>query len=243
MGKLLKLEFRKLRKQKSFYICTALMLALLLFSAVTMKQAYIGAGAAFAENALSACSFLMFAGIVTALLVCDDYEQQTIKNIYARGYSRSQVYFSKFISVFLAVTAMFALVELGAILLGCFYFGVEDGTGFRWLGTIAAQYAACMANVSFYFVVSATLRKNGAAIAGVLVAPTLVSMALGLADSLLKSETVVLANWWVAALPAAFSGQTAEAGRFAGCFLASLLYIPFFVLGGRFFQKKLEGVF
>ncbi len=113
----------------------------------------------------------MFAGIVTALLVCDDYEQQTIKNIYARGYSRSQVYFSKLISVFLAVTVMFAL-----------------------------------------------------------------------ADSLLKSETVVLANWWVAALPAAFSGQTAEVGRFAGCFLASLLYILFCV-GGTVFSEKAGGCF
>ncbi|MCI8373406.1 MAG: hypothetical protein HFI75_13660 [Lachnospiraceae bacterium] len=44
------------------------------------------------RQALNSSSFLLITAIFVAITVCDDYEQQTIKHIYARGYSRRQVY-------------------------------------------------------------------------------------------------------------------------------------------------------
>lgn len=250
MNRLLKWEFRKLRGQKSFYICTAVMIALLILSALSAKAMchaneefaaqYNGTGMASALGAISGCSFLLIAGIFTALFVCEDYEQQTVKNIFSKGYSRSQVYFSKFIAVFIAVTVMFILVVASAFALGSLNFGIGAAGGYAWIGTLAVQYVACMANISFSFALSGIFRKNGSSIAAVIVAPMLVNMVLGAADSFLKSEKIVLARLWVASFIQDLSAMTIDNHRFIVCLTASLLYIPLFLMIGSFFHKKLE---
>lgn len=102
MGTLMKFELHKLKKQKSFYICTLIMVALLFLSAMTTNALvngspeyaaqFKGSGLDSMIGALGNCSFLLIAGIFTALTVCEDYEQQTVKNIFSRGYSRGSVY-------------------------------------------------------------------------------------------------------------------------------------------------------
>ncbi len=52
--------------------------------------------------------------IFTAIFVCEDRARGTIKNIYARGYSRTNVFFSKFI-VSSAVSAVLYLLVVGAL--------------------------------------------------------------------------------------------------------------------------------
>ena len=114
MNNLLKLEFRKLKRQKCFYICLAIMVAMLLITGVTAKI-FMDHAAELAEIAgepvipttlpvfllsfASASMFSMIASIYVSIVVCEDYESQTIKNIYARGYSRSAHYFSKLIYI------------------------------------------------------------------------------------------------------------------------------------------------
>lgn len=250
VNRLLKLEFRKLKKQKSFYICTAIMIALLFFSAAA-TQALFDASAEYAAQhavssidfvvgAVSNCSFLLIAGIFTALFVCDDYEQQTIKNIYSKGYSRSRVYFSKFISVCLSVTVMFVLVVLCALLLGRRFFDAGGDAGYGWIGTVASQYAVCMANISLCFAISAALRKNGSAIAGIIVAPMLVNTVLGLGDSLLKSEEIKLTSLWISNFMNDLSTAAPDPHRLMVFLCASLVYIPLFVVIGAFFHNKTE---
>ncbi len=250
MKKLLKLEFRKLRKQKSFYICTIVMVVLLFVSAITSKALcnassefaaqYNGSGIAAMISAISNCSFLLIAGIFVALFVCDDYEQQTIKNIYSKGYSRSQVYGSKFISSMIAVTIMFIVVVCSACFFGTIYFGLGESEGTNIFGLLAVQYINCMANMSLYFAISCVLRKTGSSVAGVFVAPLLVNMILGLVDSFLKSEKIVFANLWVSSFINDLSVLTVEHNRFMVCLAASLVYIPLFVIAGLYFHKKIE---
>ncbi len=250
MSGLLKYEFRKLRKQKSFYICTIIMIALLFLSAFTSKalfdaneefsEQFKGSALDSAVGAVSGCSYLLIVGIFTALFVCDDYENQTIKNIYSKGYSRTQAYFSKFISVVFAATVMFAVVISSGFLFGNIYFGIGDASGYNWFGIIAAQYAVCIANISFYFAICSFLRKNGSSIASVIVAPMLVSMLLGLADSLLKSEKIELARFWISSFMKDLSAAPADNGRVVVCLTASLIYIPVFAVIGAVLHKNTE---
>lgn len=250
MKNLLKLEFRKLRKQKSFYICTIVMVVLLFLSAMTSKALcdassefaaqYNGSGITAMIGAISNCSFLLIAGIFVALFVCDDYEQQIIKNIYSRGYSRSQVYGSKFISSFVATTIMFVIVVLSAFLFGTIYFGLGESEGTNIFSILAVQYLNCMANISLYFAISCVLRKTGSSVAGVFVAPLLVNMVLGLADSFLKLEKVTLASIWVSSFINDLSVLTIEHNRFMIALLMSFIYIPLFVAAGLYFHKKME---
>lgn len=140
MKNLLKLELRKIRKQKSFYICTLVMVGLLFLSVLTsdalsknseLAGQFSSSGFDIIVSSLNSSSFLLVAGIFVALCVCNDYEQETIKNIYARGYSRKRVYFSKLISVWISTTIMFTVVMLCAFIFGRAYFGTANLEGSR----------------------------------------------------------------------------------------------------------------
>ena len=249
MSRLLTWEFRKLTRQKSLYICTAIMIALLFLSAITSKAlsnanieiaVQYSSGITAAVQAISNGSFLLIAGIFTALFVCDDYEQQTIKTMYSKGYSRLNVYFLKYIAVLLSITLMFVLVIFSAFLFGSLYFGVGETGIYTALETIAVQYILCVANISFYFAISSVLRKNGSSIAAVIVAQMLVNMILGLADSFLKSDKIVLTKMWLSSFANDLSVLTVDHNRLMVCLIASLAYIPLFVMIGALFQKKIE---
>ena len=109
MQELLKLEFRKLTKQKSLYICLAIMLSLILLSAIVYKVLMSTSidmgdfvtdlnnidGIFFTLTTLSNADFFIILGIVVAITFCFDFEEHTIRNIFARGYSRTSLYFSK----------------------------------------------------------------------------------------------------------------------------------------------------
>lgn len=107
MRKLLQFEFRKLRQQKSFYICCFLLIVFVLLSALLNKiilehsadpiQAPTGTDGI--TSALASGNITLIIGIFTALFVCEDFTDGIIKNIYAKGYSRNKVYFSKLIVV------------------------------------------------------------------------------------------------------------------------------------------------
>lgn len=108
MKNLLKFEFHKLFKQKSFYICTIIMLVLSFFSILLNKSLANNPELNMAMpmvmssllTAVNSSNFTMICGIFIALFVCTDYDQQTIKNVYSRGFSRSKVYFAKYIVCF-----------------------------------------------------------------------------------------------------------------------------------------------
>lgn len=251
MKNLLKLEFRKMRKQKSFYICTLVMIGLLFLSVLTANALLTGNHAALAGtfaasgmdtaiNAVNNSSFLMIAGIFVAIFVCDDYEQQTIKNIYARGYSRKQVYLSKLLAVWIGTTVMFVIVLLFAFICGTAYFGTGAFAGLRVIRILAVQYAACMANMSLCFLVSSLLRKNGSSIAATIVAPMLVNMLLGMLDSFMKLKEFSVTSVWVSSFMGDLSSLSVSSGRVSVCLIASLFYMAVFAVAGIASHKKIE---
>lgn len=250
MKNLLKLEFRKLKRQKSFYICTAIMIALLLLSAVT-TNALIKTVPAFAGQldrsgidsmitALSNSSFTLIVSIFTALTVCEDYEQQTVKNIFAKGYSRKIVYFAKMISVWISTSIMFVIVVLASLGFGTIFFGIEEPGDLKFLGIIAVQYVTAMANVALFFAISSTLRKNGSSIAAAIIAPMLMNIVLTLLDSFLRLENFSTASIWISSFLGDLSTQAISSERLLFCLAASLAYILLFAFAGLQFNKKFE---
>ena len=249
MGTLMKFEMHKLKKQKSFYICTLIMVALLFLSAITTKALvngspeyaaqFKGSGIDSMIGALGNCSFLLIAGIFTALTVCEDYEQQTVKNIFSRGYSRRSVYTAKLMTVWIATSVMFLIAEVAALISGNLYFGIGETESLRFLTVLGVQYVVAMANVAMFFAISSVLRKNGSSIAATIVAPMLVNVVLSFADSLLKLRDVSLTNYWLSS----FLGDltlSVESGRMTVCLVASLIYIPVFVFAGIRINRKIE---
>ena len=248
MKKLLKFEFHKLKTQKSFYVCTVIMAALLMLTILAAKavagadaedgSAFTTSGTEIMLNGVSSASFTLIAGIFVALFVCEDYEQQTVKNIYSRGYSRIQVYFSKLFTVWFATTVMYVVVVALAFASGAYFFGVGY-TGDLWfIAVLAVQYVACMANVGMCFAISSVMRKNGSSIAFVIVAPMLVNIAFGLIDSLLKSDKFSVTSLWLSSFMTDLTAIDIGSGRLAACLSASLVYIAFFVFAGMGINSK-----
>ena len=141
MSKLLRFEFHKLFRQKSFYICTALLLVINLY---TISYAYDNGGRSTGLICMSAavCStdFTMLFGIFTALFTCDDYANGTIRNILSRGFTRTQVYFAQLITVIVAAVIAVLLVWAATFTAGtlCWRDGLNDFNS-TVLSTLEAQ--------------------------------------------------------------------------------------------------------
>ena len=249
MRKLMKFELYKLKKQNNFYICSIIMIALLFLSSLT-TNIFANANPDYAVqthnsgidsmiSALGSCSFLLIAGIFTALTVCEDYEQQTIKNIFSRGYSRKRFYSAKVLIVWLATSIMFLLAQAAAFTFGSLYFGIGEADHYRFLAIIGVQYVVAMANIAFYIAISSILRKTGASIAAIIVAPIVVNVVLTLGDSILKLKEVSLTNYWLSSFLGTLT-QSVSSDRLLVCLAASLAYILLFLLGGMMLNQKLE---
>ena len=156
MNNLLKFEFRKLFNQKSFYICTGVMLALsfiaMLFNKALAENSDLNTVMPTAKSALlsaiSSSNFTIICGIFIALFVCTDYDQQTIKNVYSRGFSRNSVYFAKYIVCVISTIVMFAVILVFTYVAGDVFFKGTAETG-NYLGLIAGQFLYCLAYSSF----------------------------------------------------------------------------------------------
>ena len=111
MSKLLHFEWRKLWRQKSLYICFGFGLLIIFLSVLSLKSFDILDTAMNMVYLALNNGFTVFLGIFIALFICQDYNQQTIKNIYARGYGRNAVFFSKYL-ISLFVTVLMALIYL-----------------------------------------------------------------------------------------------------------------------------------
>lgn len=127
MINLLKYEWRKLWRSKSLYIVFSIGFISIILSMMLAKVLLeiFHATPNATESMLSVLTmsnFVSLLGIYIAIFVCDDFSQHTIKNIYARGYNRSAVYFSKYlISLFVSMAVALLYIGFGflfALVLG-----------------------------------------------------------------------------------------------------------------------------
>lgn len=245
MQKLISFEFRKILRQKSLYICLIIVLGLIGLMAVVnaslaknpdLDVTFSVAG--FTKSALSSSSFFMVLGIFIALYCCDDVSNNTLKNLYSRGFSRRQVYFSKYV-VSLLVSEGFALL--------CFLFAfimgkatASDAEGGKVFGSIVSQLVVTVAYHAVFFSVATVIGKVGGSVAVNIAGPILVLTVLTLITSLLKLENVNLGDYW---LDSAVTGLTAveiQTKAFVKAIVMGVIYTAAFATAGYFFYKKKE---
>ena len=248
MKDLLKLEFFKLRRQKSFYICTVVMLALVFFALLLTKSLSnllseeellfmtLPTGADLLVTAAYESSFPLVAGIFAILFITEDYDLQTVRNIYSRGHSKLSVYFAKGIAVLAAVSAMFVIVSVFAFISGSVVFSAGTVTA-KHVGIVAVQYLCSVGEVSVAFLLAMLIRKNGAAIAAFIFMPLGVELIISISDILITVPEFTLDKFWVMS----FIGDVTldiKTPRLLGCIFGSLAYVTAFTLIGAFFSRK-----
>ena len=254
MKELLSLEFRKLSKQKSLYICLAIMLGLILLSAVAYKIILVSAvdmgdfadimldlnATKFTLMTISNANFLIIMGIVIAISYCYDFEEQTVKNIFARGYSRKSFYFAKMCSVLCSTAFLFIISFAFSFIMGAIFFGVGSDNILSMLGLIGLQLLACIAYSMAFLLVCTLFKKKASAIAINIVFPLILTVVLTLIDSIINAENFKIANYWLDGMITATSTLSADTTVVLITLIGSIVYCGIFTLLGMFVSKKIE---
>lgn len=213
---LLHLEFRRLFRAKSFYICTVIALAMIVISAATTKMlldiaanATEDISAAFGAESLqtptglsllkgtATSSLTTILAIFLSIFVTEDYQSDIIKNIYAKGNSRDRVFFAKYVSAIAASLIMTIVAALFSFGTGKVLFGKVGEMGKNYVASLFAELLMVLAYATVYFVIAISIKKTGAAIAISIIAPLLISLFLSLGNAAINSETISLTDYWL----------------------------------------------
>ena len=257
MKDLLRLEFRKLRTQKSFYIILAIMFVLVVISALTTKllenlaaeinevgealggESFNASGESVLLGFVSSSAFLTLTAIFVPIVVCDDYGNSIVKNIVSRGYTRTDFYFAKLIYLIVVTSVMFLVSSAVAAIFGALLFGIGGDTGKIAL-LIAVQYLACVASVTLYFAISSMIKKLGGAIAICIFAPMILSLVLSLIDSAVNFESFSIADYWLSSFTTSLSDIAVVTKRIIVCAVFSIVYACVFAAVGYAFTNRAE---
>ena len=248
MFKLLNFEFRKLIRQKSFYICIAAMLALLVGSAYTTELMTAKSGVE--DPSLSGISYLMEAisgsalsavlAVFIPLFICEDYASGTIRNIITRGFSRLEMFIAKLIAVLAATVLMTAVCLAAAYLVGTAFWGAgEPSLGSAQIKILLCQLAVIAAYATMFFAISSMLQKVGGSIAICLILPMAAVILLSLADAALAEREIELSGYWIENLGRSLASVEAEAEDIkkaligAGCYFAASIAFSWLVIMKR----------
>jgi len=212
MKELLRFEFRKLLRSKALYICLGIAVFLLVINAVTakamaeiMKEAMEEMGQPY-ESAYSGLTLLksvfsnntsIIEGVVVTIIVCEDFVGDIIKNIYSKGYSRSQVYFAKLISSWVAFTFIIVVGMIISFLTGLVLFGEVGTFGKNYIWSIICIFLLADAYFAIYFALAMIFKKIAPAIVLTIIGPTAITLLLAMADAFIDSEQIVLSDYWL----------------------------------------------
>lgn len=171
MIKLLQFEWRKLWRQKSMYIIFSIGLLMcilfMLLGKILADVLHTSFGNATESMlvVLPNSGFVSLLGVYLAIFACADHSQQTIKNLYARGYSRSAVYFSKYL-ISLGLTMLVSIIYMVfsffySIILGA---SVSGMAAHMW-GSLVLQFWVVWGLHGTFFGIGMLIGKTGGSVA------------------------------------------------------------------------------
>lgn len=264
MNQLLKFEFRKLFRQKSFYICGAILVGLLLITTVSinflmdinnqMIQTGDGSvsmgiegyadynGLKMVTCALSECNISIFLAVILSLYICSDYTNDTLKNVIAKGYSRVSIYASKFIVSMVTVTIYTVFCWLAAFVSGTAFWGVgtldEGATAGSFILALFVQLLIIYAYTAVFFFLCVLLRKTSGSIAVGILAPLVINLLLTFLDALFHKKNFQLSDYWLDSLLAQSNGACLPSEIVTRGIICSLIYFVVFAVCGHLVGRR-----
>ena len=181
----------------------------------------------------------MLLGIFTALYCCDDVSNNTMKNIYSKGYSRAKVFFAKYIvslSASLIVAIAFFLISF---MLGKVLGNADEAITGTFAGSIILQLLVVVGYHAVYFSLAMIIGKVGGSVALNIVGPMLVFTVLSLLASLLKID-FDFSEFWLDSVINPLSNGNIDGNLIIKAVLMPLLYSSVFVTAGYFMNRKKE---
>ncbi len=212
MSKLLKFEYRRLFRQKTFIIFMAVSAALVFLSLGSIKLIELAmssvdmqiyslfgikySGANALRDASSNGSVSPIVAVVTGIFVCSEYSRGTLKTVTATGFSRCKIFTAEFVAALTSAFLIFAAATASAFIFGSLFWEV----GKLEAETVKAALLQLLLTLSLtavLFTLSKTIKKTGGAIALGIFAPSFLSLLLTVTDSVIDNDRFKLAHYWI----------------------------------------------
>ena len=230
MRNLLTYEFRKLFRNPLFYILFGVMVAMIAIQAISYRVVNdllvpVIEGAADEDNALinmmtlSASQLYMqclnqsqgvtVIAVFTALLALSD-NSGPIKNVLSRGYSRTQVFFSKYLcSLAAAMMYSILIIAVSYPLIGAIMSMPNDLPDNAFV-LLLGQVVAVAATHAVFYMVSVLLGNIVGSIFANILGPSLLGLVFALIDVIaqLGDKEVTVSSFWVGNLLNSFACTT-----------------------------------
>lgn len=272
MKALLKFELRKLLRNKAFFICLGIAVALITISLLINKVIFDSGLIEYAEQeipeeyaeqyaeSLSALkeSFngimmlknllantsnllnntLVISGITISLIVCEDFTGDTIKNIYSKGYSRTQVYFAKLVS---SLIAFMAIILSGMILsfgLGSLLLDGVGPVGKNFALSIVCIFLVALAYFMIYYSIAMLFKKTAPSIVLCILGPLGLTLILELIDMVKKTDKFNVSDYWIVGVSNNLSAIDVDNQYIIAGFIVPIVIIAGFGALSYFLNEK-----
>ncbi|MDR3052776.1 MAG: ABC transporter permease [Coriobacteriales bacterium] len=247
-------EFYKLAKARSFFICLALCAALAVFLGFAIQMGVAARGSSDGAAILSDISALVLLeqtlgqpflptlfAIFVSLFVSSEFHNGTMKNCVSKGFNRIQIYLAKLLVCGLAVLAMYAAHVIAAFIVGSVLWGF-DPYGLATVSNVAtlllSEGLLFLAYAALFVLVSLWLRSVGASIAVNICASYLFPTLL-MAANYIVGDTVTLSDYWISGNISALATLSPEPGAVVQGIVVGLAYlIGSTVLGSLLFRRQ-----
>ena len=252
MKNLLKFEFHKLFRQKSFYICTAIMFAFSFLAVIIIEVLINNAPVDMSElitkpqscwdillSTIDNSNLILISSIFIAIFICEDFSSGTIKNIYARGFSKSNVFAAKLIVVATAALIMFGVNLIFSLLVGLIFYGTGP-LDIKYIWLILSQIPLVLANTAFTFAICMISKKIGPSIAISILGIMIIGLFFSLADAALTLDSFKIADLWLDGMLAKLISPAATAAEIERALACCVVYIVSFIVISYNINKKQE---
>ena len=204
MLRLIKSDFYKLFRMKSFYICgiiAALLSGLGIFSLNALDKsqyAFYGLEDMFVSQytgiyalTIGISSATLFITIMVSMFAPGEFKYGTIKNIVSRGIGRTKIYFSKYIITIFISVVYSLLCAFAAFASGCILAGVGDFDRTIFLDMLEVVGLFLLAEIaiqSIFQMIGFLVRSTGWTIgANIAISAFLPTMVLSLIDMMVNN--------------------------------------------------------
>ena len=195
MANLFRYQFRRLFKNKSLYISSIItsviiILYIVIFRIVAKETEMQtdGITSLFIKQAMGNGMFTILAGIAISIFATEDYNADTIKNIYSKGYSKSNVFVVNYF-VSLSSALILLMVEwLITLLFGSIFLSGMGTLGENYILSLLVMVIIAIGYHGMFYGLSMMIRKTAGAVAVAIAFPLVMSGIILALDSLLLAK-------------------------------------------------------
>lgn len=248
---MLKFEFRKLVRMKSLYVCAAVVLFQIFFTTLISSLSNVlyewteSNKPSMWDAVITASSVVPIPlAVFVSLYAVSDFGGGTIKNIIAKGYSRTSIFLSQLIAVVAVSVAFFIVSELSAMAFGAaFLTRVKPAKGL-W-GSVFLQLPVIIAYGGFFFGLSSLFKGVGGAIATtvlshILVFPLTFSLVSIIVIRYCKNTKINILNYWLGEMLQNATSLNLTDKTIAITLVGSAIYFVIFVAIGYLIARRRE---